>query len=129
AGIGLGLAIPINATTTRIVTTLLSEGRVRRAYLGVGTVPAPLPPAAAKRTGRERALVLAHVDPASPAARAGLREGDLLISAARKDVTSAQDLQRLMLAEAIGQPLPVTVLRNGAMVDVIAYPEELAPLG
>ncbi|MFL6136674.1 MAG: S1C family serine protease [Frankiaceae bacterium] len=129
AGIGLGLAIPVNATTSRIVTSLLREGRVRRAYLGVATVPAQLPPAAAKRAGRDRALRLAQVEPASPAARAGLREGDLLITAARKDVTTSQDLQRLMLAEAIGQPLPITVLRNGAMVDVIAYPDELATLG
>jgi len=60
-----------------------------------------------------------------PAARAGLRAGDLLLTAASKPVKAAQDLQRLMFAEAIGRPLPITVMRNGALVDVIAEPKEL----
>ncbi|MGI5201511.1 PDZ domain-containing protein [Spirillospora sp. CA-108201] len=63
--------------------------------------------------------------PAGPADRAGLRRGDLVLTAGGAPVTDAQSLQRLMFAEAIGRPLPVTVLRNGAMVDVIAEPVEL----
>jgi S1-C subfamily serine protease len=126
AGFGLGLAVPMNATTSRIISALLSEGRVRRAYLGVATTPVPVPAAIASRTGRKHALLLAHVEPDSPADRAGLKPGDVLLAASHSEVSRAQDLQRLMLADAIDQSMPMTVLRNGAMVDVIAYPIELA---
>ena len=61
----------------------------------------------------------------SPAARAGLNPGDLVLSVGRAPVSDAQGIQRLLFAEAIGLRLPVTVLRNGAMVDVIAVPVEL----
>jgi S1-C subfamily serine protease len=60
-----------------------------------------------------------------PAAEAGLRPGDLLVSANGEQVPSAQSLQRLMLGEAIGRPLALTVLRSEALVDVLARPEEL----
>ena len=126
AGIGLGLAIPINATSRQIITALLNTGRVVRAYLGVGTGPVPLPPQLARQLGRDTGLGLLFVEPGSPAAHAGLREGDVLVAAAGKPVTASQDLQQLMLAEAIGRNLQITVSRNGAMVDVIAVPRELA---
>ncbi|WP_052373081.1 S1C family serine protease [Nocardia otitidiscaviarum] len=126
AGIGLGLAIPINATTRRIVATLRSDGRVRRAYLGVVGVPAPLPSAVADRTGQGAGLRLVEVVRGGPADRAGLRKGDLVLSVARAEVRDAQGIQRQLFDEAIGRPLPVTVLRNGAMVDVIAVPVELS---
>jgi len=126
AGIGLGLAVPINDTTRRIVASLLTEGRVRRAYLGVAGSPAPLPPAVAERTGQPLGLRVLEVVPDGPAARAGIREGDLVLTAAGQPIASAQALQRLMLADAIGSQLPITVVRNGALVDVIATPVELA---
>ncbi|HVV24680.1 MAG TPA: trypsin-like peptidase domain-containing protein [Pseudonocardiaceae bacterium] len=125
AGIGLGLAIPINHTTNRIITTLLSDGRVRRAYLGVVGVPAPLPATVAARTGQSAGLRLVQVVPGGPADRAGLHAGDLVLSVARNTVSDAQGIQRQLFDDAIGQPLPVTVLRNGAMVDVFATPTEL----
>jgi S1-C subfamily serine protease len=127
AGTGLGLAVPINSTTRSIVAALMRDGRVRRAYLGLVTSPAPLPPAIRERVGQSSALRVVEVVAGSPAARAGLRAGDLVLSAGRKPVGDAQGLQRLMFAEAIGRPLPVTVLRNGALVDVIAEPAELTP--
>jgi S1-C subfamily serine protease len=126
AGIGLGLASPINATSRQIIAALLNTGRVVRAYLGVGTGPVPLPPHLTRRVGRHTGLGLLFVEPGSPAAHAGLREGDILVTAGGKPVTTSQDLQRLMLAEAIGRDLQITVSRNGAMVDVIAVPRELA---
>src|ERR1039457_857959 len=125
AGIGLGLAVPVNATSRRIISALMQHGRVRRAYLGLVSMPAPLPAAVARRVGRSSGLRVAEVVPAGPAARAGLRAGDLLLSAAGQPVAAAQDLQRLMFGEAIGQPLAITVMRNGALVDVIAEPAEL----
>ncbi|SFK90973.1 MULTISPECIES: S1C family serine protease [Amycolatopsis] len=126
AGIGLGMAVPINATTRRIIDTLLVEGKVRRAYLGLVGVPAPLPDEVAEHTGQRAGLRVVEVVAGGPAARAGLRPGDLVLTVGRARVSDAQDIQRQLFAEVIGTRLPVTVLRNGAMVDVVAAPTELA---
>ena len=125
AGAGLGLAVPVNATTWRIVETLLRDGRVRRAYLGVVGTPAPVPADVAERHSRRSGVRLAEVVPGSPAARAGLRPGDLVLDVGRHPVQDAQGIQKQLFGEAVGVPLPVTVLRNGAMVDVVAVPTEL----
>jgi S1-C subfamily serine protease len=125
AGVGLGLAVPVNATTRRIISALIQDGRVRRAYLGIVSVPAPLPAPLRERFDRPNGLRVAEVVAGGPADRAGLRTGDLLISAGGRPVQKAQDLQRLMFGDAIGQPLAITVMRNGALVDVIAAPSEL----
>ncbi|HEY1319810.1 MAG TPA: trypsin-like peptidase domain-containing protein [Streptosporangiaceae bacterium] len=125
AGVGLGMAVPINATTRRIISTLMRDGKVRRAYLGLVSMPGPLPAPLQERFGRKSGLRVSQVVSGSPADRAGLRAGDLLLTAAGKPVEKAQDLQRLMFADAIGKPFPITVMRNGALVDVIAQPSEL----
>jgi S1-C subfamily serine protease len=125
AGWGLGLAVPINDTTRRIIGSLVRDGRVRRAFLGLVSTPAPLPAPLAERVGRRRGLRIVDVVPGSPADRAGLKAGDLVLEAARAPVAEAQSLQRLLFAEAIGTELPVTVYRRGAMVDVITVPTEL----
>src|ERR1700761_3051838 len=125
AGAGLGLAVPVNATTRRIVSALMHDGRVRRAYLGVAVVPAPVAPVwRPKLGGRATGLRVASVVPGGPADRAGPRPSDPLLTPGGHEVATAQDLQRLMFAEAIGHPLPITVMRNGALVDVIAEPTE-----
>jgi serine protease Do len=125
AGFGLGLAVPINATTRRIIDTLMVEGRVRRAYLGVVGVPAPLPDDVAARTGQRAGLRVIEVVTGGPADQAGLRKGDMILTVAREQVRDAQGIQRQLFAEVIGTDLAVTVLRNGAMVDVYARPTEL----
>jgi S1-C subfamily serine protease len=91
----------------------------------VVTIPGPVPAVWRERLGRTTGLLVHEVVAGGPAARAGLRVGDLLLTAGGKPVRVAQDLQRLMFADAIGQPLPITVMRNGALVDVIAEPKEL----
>ena len=125
AGVGLGLAVPVNDTTRRIISALMADGRVRRAYLGLAMMPGPVPAAWRERLGRKTGLLVAQVVAGGPADRAGLRAGDLLLTVAGKPVTASQDLQRQMFSDAIGRPLPVTVMRNGALVDVIAEPTEL----
>ena len=126
AGMGLGLAVPVNATTLRIIETLLRDGRVRRAYLGVVGTPAPVPADVAERHSRHSGVRLAEVVAGSPAALAGLRRGDLVLDVGRHPVHDAQGIQKQLFGDAVGVPLPVTVLRNGAMVDVVAVPTELS---
>ena len=125
AGVGVGLAIPINGITRWIIASLMSDGRVRRAYLGLAGTPVPLPPSLAGRLDQRTGLRIEQVVAAGPAAKAGLRTNDLLIRANGEAVTSAQSLQRLMIGDAIGEPLALTVLRSEALVDVIVSPEEL----
>jgi S1-C subfamily serine protease len=126
AGVGLGLAVPVNATTWHIIEALLRDGRVRRAYLGVVGTPAPVPADVAERHSRQSGVRLAEVVAGSPAAQAGLRPGDLVLDVGRHPVQDAQGIQRRLFGDAVGVPLPVTVLRNGAMVDVVAVPTELS---
>ena len=125
AGVGLGMAVPVNDTTRRIISALMRDGRVRRAYLGLAMMPGPVPANWRDRLGRKTGLLVAQVVPGGPADRAGLRPGDLLLTVAGNPVAVSQDLQRLMFSEAIGRPLAITVMRNGALVDVIAEPSEL----
>jgi S1-C subfamily serine protease len=126
AGYGLGLAVPINTTTRRIIDTLMVEGRVRRAYLGLVGIPAPLPDDVAERTGQRAGLRVIEVVSGGPSYQAGLRPGDLILTVDRDKVHNAQGIQRKLFAEVIGTDLAVTVLRNGAMVDVFARPVELS---
>ncbi len=125
AGVGLGLAVPINSTTRSIISELMSSGRVRRAWLGLAGVPVALPPQVAQNLGQRRGLRLVEVVPGSPAGKAGLYIGDIIVSAGGRPVQGVQDVQRLMLGSAIGTRLPLTVLRRGAFVDVIAVPAPL----
>ena len=125
AGVGLGLAVPVNATTNRIIYSLLHDGRVRRAYLGLVTSPAPLPPAWADRSGQGTALRVVEVVEHSPAEASGLRRGDLILAVGGTPLGDAQSLQRRLLDDAIGTRIEITVLRNGALVDAVAEPTEL----
>jgi S1-C subfamily serine protease len=126
AGYGLGLAVPINSTTRQIISELISTGKVRRAWLGVAGVPIPLPPPVAKKVGHRNGLRVVEVVPGSPAGLAGVYLGDVILNAGGQPIQSVQALQRLMLGPAIGSRLPVTLLRRGALVDVVITPTELA---
>ena len=126
AGVGLGLAVPINATSRRIIYALMHDGRVRRGYLGLVTSPAPLPPEWAQRTGQRAALRVVEVVDGSPASFSGLRAGDLILAVSGTPLGDAQSLQRQLFEESIGTRMEITVLRNGALVDAVAVPSELS---
>ena len=125
AGIGLGLAVPVNATTTRIVGALMSEGRFRRAYLGIVGSGRPLPPRVADRLGRTRAVGVVDVVDGSPAARAGLRPTDAILDLDDRPIEDAGDLQRIMIGDAIGRRVTLRVLRGSEVLRLEAVPAEL----
>ena len=125
AGVGLGLAVPINATTLRIVSTLMREGRVRRAYLGIATISRPLPPRLARSLGQDAGIAVMEVVRDSAAARAGIQPGDLVVTVGDQPVRNAGDLQRLMVDQAIGRPLAVRLVRRGDIMSLTVTPTEL----
>jgi S1-C subfamily serine protease len=125
AGIGLGLAVPINEATRQIVGALMTEGRFRRAYLGIAGGGRPLPPRLARQLGRESGVEVVQVVEGSPAAEAGLRPEDLIVELDGAAVTDVGDIQRLMVVEKIGAPVPVRVLREGRELVLSLVPAEL----
>ncbi len=125
AGVGLGLAVPINATTRRIVGALMTEGRFRRAYIGIAGGSRPLPPRLAARLGRTAGIEVVQVVGGSPAERAGLRAEDLIVEVDGQAVDGVDDLQRLMAGELIGRPVVTHLLRQGHELDVELVPDEL----
>jgi S1-C subfamily serine protease len=125
AGVGVGLAVPINSTTRGIIAALMSKGKVRRAWLGIAGAQIRLAPELAKRIGSPTGLQVAGVSANSAAQEAGLRQGDVVVELAGKRVVSATAVQQLMVEDAIDRPIEITVWRNGALVDVIAVPREL----
>jgi S1-C subfamily serine protease len=126
AGVGLGLAVPINASTHKIIAALMHTGRVRRAWLGIAGAHIPVPPAAAAKLGTTHGLQIASVVAGSPAAQSGLRRGDIVVSVDGKNIVTATAIQQLMVEDAIARRIEVTVWRNGALVDVLVTPRELA---
>ena len=125
AGVGLGLAVPINDATRRIIATLMADGRVRRAWLGVAVGPRPLPPRVAGRLGRGSAVEVIEVVDGSPADLAGLRPEDLLVELDGVRLEGADDLQRMMTVERIGAAVKATVVREGELRAITLTPGEL----
>jgi serine protease Do len=125
AGVGLGLAVPVNDATQRVIAALMRDGRVRRAYLGIAGGPRPVPPAARAVAPSDNCVEVVEVVPGSPAARAGLRAEDLILSVDETPIASVEDLQRLMVEELIGVPVPVRLLRAGRALERELTPAEL----
>ena len=125
AGLGLGLAVPINATTQKIIGALVRDGRVRRAYLGVAGAARPLSPRWAEQLGRRQGTEVAEVVKGSPAEVAGLRRGDVIVEVDGQPVQRPGDLQRLMLGNAIDRFMLLRVLRGGSLLTLTAIPDEL----
>lgn len=126
AGVGLGLAVPINHATRRIIGALMTDGRVRRAYIGIAGSPRPLPPAARATWGPGACLELAEVIPGTPAERSGLRAGDLLVELGGARIAGVADVLGLLEHEVIGTHLTAVVLRDGLEHRVQVVPVELA---
>ncbi len=125
AGVGLGLAVPINAATRKIVAALMSDGRFRRAYLGIGGDGRPLPPRLARRLGRRNCVEIVQVVEDGPAGRAGVRPGDLILALDGHPVERLGDVQRLMVSELIGQTVSLTVARAERVLELELVPDEL----
>jgi S1-C subfamily serine protease len=124
-GQGLGLAVPINDTTTRIIGALMRDGFVRRAYLGVVGGPRPLPPRLARELGREHGIEVVQVVDGSPAQRAGIKPEDLLLEIAGTELDRMEDLQRIMDGTVAGTTVNVTVHRGGRTIELDVTPAEL----
>src|SRR6478672_5151124 len=125
AGIGLGLAVPIDATTRGILASLMRDGRVRRAYLGVVGGPRPLPVALAHDLGRGRGLEVVQLLDRSPAAAAGVRPGDLIVELDGRPIQGVGDLQRLLVGELVGRKVGLRVARGSKLVELPLTPSEL----
>jgi S1-C subfamily serine protease len=125
AGIGLGLAVPVNEATRRIVGALMTNGRVRRAYLGIAGGPRPLPPRARASLDMASAVEVVSVVEGSPASRAGLRAEDLIVSVDETPTAGVDELQRLMVEELIGRPVEVRVVREGRVTSLRLVPDEM----
>jgi len=126
AGMGLGLAVPMNRTTEAILSALMRNGRVRRAYLGIAGGTRALPPPAAQKLGQNAGVEVQEVVTGSPAAGASLRSGDIIVSVADVAVAKAGDLQRLMVETRIGSKLALSVLRGDHIIQLEVVPVELA---
>lgn len=125
AGVGLGLAVPIDTATRRIIAALMADGRVRRAHLGIAGGARPLPPRLVGRLGRDRAIEVVEILPGSPAAAAGLQPEDLIVEAAGVALRGVEDLHRLMTEDRIGRPVELTVVRGGEERRLTITPREL----
>jgi S1-C subfamily serine protease len=124
-GQGLGLAVPINSATRRIIAALMTEGRFRRAFLGIAGGPRPLPPRVARETQQEAGVEIVQVVEGSPADRAGLRMEDLILGVDGEPTEGMDDLQRIMVGEAVGRPVAMRVYRDGRVLDLEITPTEL----
>jgi S1-C subfamily serine protease len=125
AGVGLGLAVPINDATRKFISALMKEGRVRRAYIGIVGGSRPLPPKISTSLGREKGIEVVEVVAGSPAGRSGLRPEDLIVAVDGEPMADVGDLQRLMVAERIGQGIEVDVVRDGTFLKLNLIPREL----
>ncbi|MCU1477518.1 MAG: peptidase [Subtercola sp.] len=129
AGIGLGLAVPINATTRHIIDSLIETGRVRRAWLGIAGAQITLEPQLAERIGSRTGIQVAGVSAGSPADVAGIKRGDIVVEIGGRTVNSTTAIQAMMVEDAIDKPVEITVWRNGALVDAVTVPLELDARG
>jgi S1-C subfamily serine protease len=122
---GIGFAVPAN-TATWVVTEILARGRVRRAWLGIGGRTRPLGRRLVLHHGLEadRAVEVLTVDEGGPAAKAGIKEKDILVEFDGRAVASIDDLHRALAARPIGEPVRVMVVRWSEKIELEIVPVE-----
>src|SRR5437588_3407170 len=125
AGVGLGLAVPINTATRQIVGALMREGRFRRAYLGIAGGPRPLPPRLARKLGRTAGIEVVQVVEGGPADQAGMRPEDLIVEIDGAPIERMDELQRVVVSDLIGRAVRAKVIREGRERELELVPAEL----
>jgi S1-C subfamily serine protease len=120
---GLCFAVASN-TASFVIAELIDHGHVRRGSIGLVAQQAPIPPGLARATGVTQgyAVFVAQVDAGGPAAKAGVREGDLLISAGGAPLTGLDDLLRALDHHSIDKPAPFVLIRHGKLMTVMITP-------
>jgi S1-C subfamily serine protease len=111
---GISLAVP-SSTVQRVVEALLTHGRVRRGYLGIGAQPVRLPEATAKELDQETGVLLMSVETGGPAAQGGLMLGDTIVAMDGQPVRHMEDLLALLTGDRVGKSMSVRLLRGGRL--------------
>ena len=125
-----GICFAIASNTAEFVAAwLIKEGRIRRSWIGVAGQNVPIHRRVARfhRLPVEHGVLVAGIEPASPASRAALQEGDVIVAFAGEPISSIDELHRCLVAKAIGIPSRLTIIRHTEKFDLMVTPEELAP--
>lgn len=124
-GQGLSFAVPIS-TAKMIMADLLKEGRVRRGYIGVGAQDVPIHRRVIRHygLGGSGGVLVVTVEPSSPAARAGVAEGDIIVSVGGERIERVDDIHRILTRAHDGRPLPVVAIRGTEKIDCLVIPED-----
>ncbi len=126
AGVGLGLAVPINHATRRVIGALITDGEVRRGYLGITGAPRPIPPTQRGRFSAGDVVEVTQVASDSAAERGGVKPGDLIVELDARRLRGIADVQAALEIDGVGTPIVLTVLRAGKERKLIVIPTELA---
>ena len=122
-----GLCFAVASNTARFVATrLMTDGRIRRSYIGLGGQTVPIPRAVARdnQLAVTSGVFIVSIEPNSPAATAGLKDGDVVLAFAGTPVTGVDDLHRLLTEEKIGVATAVTILRSARRRQVTVLPTD-----
>jgi S1-C subfamily serine protease len=123
-----GLCFAVATNTARFVAArLIRDGAIRRSYIGVAgqNVSVPRALARANQLAVSSGVLVASVESGSPAAHAGLRDGDVIVALGDRAVNGIDDLHRQLTDDRIGQPLPLSILRSGGRRQLTVVPREL----
>lgn len=118
-----GIAVPVDLMTT-VVSELSSNGTLRRAYLGIISNPVALPEEIAKELGQNEALIVLSVEQGTPAKRAGVAVGDVIVALDSKQIESYYDLHRVLTGRVIGKDIKLSVLRGEKLTELTITPIE-----
>jgi S1-C subfamily serine protease len=123
----LGFAVPSN-TARWVVGELLTHGRVRRRWLGITGTTVGVPRSLARELDlvADEAVEIVDLDGKGPAAKAGIRRGDVIVAAAGRVTTTVDDLSRVIAIVPQGQPISLSVLRDKRLIEIVVDPSDLS---